>query len=169
MFKIITVILALILLTGCATTPYTATPFVSVEQQRQMVQDAFDKQKTANEDEARAGRITWGDAAQLTRLLDKQFAESLRSKGRSDLWVFDSNDEEYHAYCIALAEQLDKKKISFAEYDAARTKRFNEIQLRRQTLANQAQIISNTQPRSSNCVTTNTGTEIFPRYVTRCQ
>jgi hypothetical protein len=47
-----------------------------------------------------------------------------------------------------LAERLDRKQISFAEFDAARLQRFNAIQARRQSLNNQQRIIQNTQQTS---------------------
>mgnify|MGYP001766917019 CR=1 FL=1 len=110
------------------------------------VQDAFDTGKARLEQRARAGEITWVQAATQTRELDKDFAR------RTDLdttWKFDQDDEEYHAYCIALAERLDRKKISFAEFDAERLQRFNEIQARRQSLNNQQRIIQSTQSSGS--------------------
>ena len=109
------------------------------------VQNAFDTGKARLEQKARAGEITWVQAATQTRELDQYFAR------RTDLdttWKFDQDDEEYHAYCIALAERLDRKQISFAEFDAARLQRFNAIQARRQSLNNQQRIIQNTQQTS---------------------
>ena len=85
------------------------------------VQNAFDTAKERLEQRARAGEITWVEAATKTRDLDKYFAQ------RTDLdtsWKFDQDDEEYHAYAIALAERLDRKQISYAEFDASRIQRF---------------------------------------------
>lgn len=105
------------------------------------VQNAFDSGKAQLEQRAAAGEITWVQAATQTRELDKYWA------GRTDLdttWKYDRDDEEYHAYCIALAESLDRNKISFFQFDAARIQRFNAIQARRQSLnAQQAQQPSN--------------------------
>lgn len=109
------------------------------------VQDAFDTEKARLEQQVRAGEKTWVQAATQTRELDKYFAR------RTDIdttWKYDQDDEEYHAYCIALAERLDGKQISFAEFDAARLQRFNEIQARRQSLNAQQRIIQNTQQSS---------------------
>lgn len=111
------------------------------------VQNAFDTAKERLEQRARAGEITWVKAATKTRDLDKYFAQ------RTDLdtsWKFDQDDEEYHAYAIALAERLDRKQISYAEFDASRIQRFNAIQARRQSLNNQQRIIQNTQRTYSN-------------------
>jgi hypothetical protein len=87
-------------------------------------QQYYDRKKAEFEDQAKNGKIYWVDAAKLTRDVDR----SLAGRGR---WKFDSNDEEYHAYCILLAEQLDGKRISFTYFDALRTARFNQIQERR--------------------------------------
>lgn len=106
------------------------------------VQNAFDTGKMRLEQRARDGEITWVQAATQTRELDKYFAR------RTDLdttWKYDLDDEEYDAYCIALAERLDRKQISFADFDAARLQRLNAIQARRQSLNSQRRIIQNTQ------------------------
>lgn len=100
-------------------------------------QNAFDTAKAKLEQKAASGEISWVEAAIKTRELDKYFA------GRADLdttWKYDQDDEEYHAYCIALAERLDRKQITYAEFDASRLQRFNAIQARRQTLDTQQQI-----------------------------
>ena len=111
------------------------------EETRQ-VQNSFDSQKSAIEDSARAGYLTWVQAARNVRDLDRSFA----GRGR---WKFDSDDDEYYAYCIAMAERLDSKQITFAQYDALRTQRFSQIVARRQQ-------IYNSQPRSNstNCRST---------------
>lgn len=87
-------------------------------------QQTFDRQKAEIESTAFARQISWSEAARQVRELDK----SLVGRGR---WRFDSNDEEYHAYCLLTAEQLDLGRITYAYYDALRTRRFNEIQARR--------------------------------------
>ncbi|PKD41056.1 hypothetical protein CWO84_07320 [Methylomonas sp. Kb3] len=95
------------------------------------VQNAFETSKARLEQKATAGQITWVQAAKETRDMDKHLA------GRTDLdanWKYDQDDEEYHAYCIALAERLDRQQISFAEFNALRLERFNLIQARRQSL-----------------------------------
>ena len=86
-------------------------------------QQIFDKNKEQIEGMASTGQITWATAAVRVGNLDK----ALAGRGR---WKFDSNDEEYHAYCLLTAQQLDQGKITFAFYDALRTRRFNEIRLR---------------------------------------
>lgn len=104
------------------------------------VQYAFDTAKAKVEQRAMDGTITWVQATKEIRDLDKYVAT------RTDLdstWKYDSDDEEYHAYCIALAERLDRKEISFAEFEAARQQRFNAIRTRRQSLNVQQQIIDN--------------------------
>ena len=101
------------------------------------VQNIFDVEKAKIEQKAASGEITWVQAATNTRDLDKYLA------GRTDLdttWKYDQDDEEYHAYCIALAERLDRKQISYSEFDAARLQRFNAIQYRGQALYTQQQI-----------------------------
>ena len=132
MYRHIVAILIVLSLTACAG--------LSLGTDNRRVQHAFDTGKARLEQRARAGEITWSQAAAQTRELDKYFAQ------RADLdttWKFDQDDEEYHAYCIALAERLDRKQISFAEYDAARLQRFNEIQARRESLNNQQRILQN--------------------------
>ena len=103
------------------------------------MQNSFDSQKQAIEDRARGGYMTWVQAARDVRELDRSFA----GKGN---WKFDSDNDEYHAYSIAIAEQLDNKKITFAQYDALRTQRFGQIMARREQ-------INNSQPHSNstNC------------------
>ena len=111
------------------------------------VQNAFDTAKAKLEQKAAAGEISWVQAATKTREFDKYLA------GRTDLdttWKYDQDDEEYHAYCIALAERLDRKQISYAEFDSSRIQRFNAIQARQQSLNNQQRIIQNTQRTYSN-------------------
>ena len=110
--------------------------FTDKNEETQHAQSAFDSQKSAIENRAAAGHIKWAQAARNVRDLDRSFT----GKGR---WKFDSDDEEYHAYCIATAEHLDNKQITFAQYDALRTQRFNQITARRQQ-------INNSQPRRDN-------------------
>ena len=113
--------------------------FTDMNAQMREVQESFDRQKLAFEDRARGGYTTWAEAARNVRNLDRSFV----GNGR---WKFDSDDEEYHAYSIATAERVDSKQLSFAQYDALRTRRFSEIVARRQLLIN-------SQPRSNstNC------------------
>lgn len=122
------------------------------------VRSAYDKGRAQFDAKAQSGEISWVQAATRTRELDKAFAR------RTDLdsnWKYDRDDEEYHSYCIAIAERLDKKQISFAQYDAARNARLNQISARRQ-------FIQNSQPRQQNCVTEKVGAPPFETYQTRC-
>lgn len=88
---------------------------------------------------AKDGKITWVEAATLRREADKTLANN--KAGYYTSWKFDSDDEEFHAYCIALAERLDRRAITFAQYDAARIAKFNQIQNRSTSQANQEEMI----------------------------
>lgn len=87
-------------------------------------QRIFDQRKTEIENQARGKRINWVESARRIRELDRSFVGQ-------GTWIFNSYDEEYHACCIALAEQVDIGRLTYAQYDAMRTRRFNEIQQRR--------------------------------------
>lgn len=107
------------------------------------IQDEFNASKESLESRARAGEITWVTATTRTRELDKSYAS------RTDLdtnWKFDQDDDEYHSYCIMLAEQLDQRAITFAQFDAARIQRLNAIQIRRLSLSMQQR---SSQPENS--------------------
>jgi hypothetical protein len=96
------------------------------------VQAMFDAEKSHLERQASSGEITWVQATSRTRDLDKSLA------GRADLdttWKFDRDDEEYHAYSIAIAERLDGKQITFAEFDSLRIARLNSIRTRAESLS----------------------------------
>lgn len=84
------------------------------------VQRQFDKHRGSIEQRAADKQITWFEAAREVRNLD-----------RRTNWAFERADEEYHAYSAVLADQLDEGRLTFAEYDALRRQRFNEIQRRR--------------------------------------
>ena len=121
---------------GCAElNNLTDSLFTDKREESRQAQNSFDTQKSAIENRASAGNINQVQAAQYVRNLDRSFA------GTGN-WKFDSDDEEYYAYCIAMAERLDRKQITFAQYDALRTQRFSQIVARRQQ-------INNSQPRSS--------------------
>lgn len=113
--------------------------FTDQEQESREAQSAFDSKTRSIEASAAAGYQTWTQAARSIRDADRSFV----GQGR---WKFDSDDEEYHAYCIALAERVDNKQMTFTQYDALRTRRLSEITARRQSLIN-------SQPRSNstNC------------------
>jgi hypothetical protein len=121
-------------------------------------QAEYDRRKASIESDARSGFNTWVVAARLVRELDQRFAQ------RTDLdagWKFDSDDEEYHAFSIAAAALVDNRQVTFDEYDAARTKRFNEIQARRAAM-------NAGRRQSAYCVTQVTGFVPFQRLVTIC-
>lgn len=88
---------------------------------------------------AKDGKITWVTAATLRRDADKALANN--TAGYYTSWKFDMNDEEFHAYCIAIAERLDKRQITFAQYDSARIAKFNEIRERGSLQATQAEML----------------------------
>ena len=117
-------------------------------------QAEYDAEKSSIESYAYSGNISWVEAAVRVRDLDKRFA------ARSDLdmkWKYDYNDDEYHAFSIAAAALVDKKQITFIEYDAARTRRFSEISARQAASRNS---------RSSVTCTTSV---VFDRLVTKCR
>ncbi len=133
MFRLSITIILLCLLSACA---------IVRQADSRKLQSEFDARKGQLEQKAQAGEITWVQAVTQTREMDKSFAH------RTDLytnWKYDQDDEEYHAYCLVLAERLDQKQISFAEFDSERITRFNAIQARRQSLYAQQQMIQNTQ------------------------
>ncbi len=102
-----------------------------------LFQKSYDDAVTTHESQAESGKIKWTEAAQKIRDADKYLAEN---KGQYDTsWKYDSDDEEYHAFCIALAEKVDLGKVSVKEYRAARTAKMNQISYRRQTLVAQQQ------------------------------
>ena len=112
-------------LVGCAQlNDVSNTLFSDPRAENAGTQRVFDQRKAEIENQASNKRITWVESARRIRELDRSFA------GRGT-WVFNSFDEEYHAYCIALAEQVDTGRLSYSQYDAMRTRRFNEIQQRR--------------------------------------
>lgn len=90
--------------------------------------------KAQLEQKAQAGEITWVQAETRIRDIEKEVKVKLDATGAYHTWRIDSGDEEYYAYCIALAEKLDKHEITFAEFDAARKRAFNQIEARRQGL-----------------------------------
>ena len=112
-------------LVGCAQlNDVSNTLFSDPRAENAGTQRVFDQRKAEIENQASNKRITWVESARRIREVDRSFA------GRGT-WVFNSFDEEYHAYCIALAEQVDTGRLSYSQYDAMRTRRFNEIQQRR--------------------------------------
>jgi hypothetical protein len=121
----------------------------------------FNRQKATIEGSAKAGELTWVSAITQERELDKQFALQATTVyhinpdrySYSPSWKFDSDDDEYYAFCIELAEQLDQKKITYAQFDSARTRKFNQIQARRAMINSQQQ----PQQQPMNCMTRKIG------------
>ncbi len=158
-----------LLLGGCAANSYHSSSSPSQPAPNPMrvlglgldtkkAQEEFETEKGRIEAYARANIITWVEAARRVRELDRSFAR------RTDLdanWKFDYNDEEYHAFSIAAAALVDSGRVTFTEYDAARTKRFSEIVARQQTAAQAS--------RQRVCVTTVSGVAPFQSLVTTCQ
>ncbi len=115
----------LLLLQGCAEIDRLESRLFSDKPaETREAQQIFDRKKEQIESAARARQISWAEAARRVKQVDR----SLAGQGN---WKFDSDDEEYHAYCVLVAEQLDSGKITFAYYDALRTRKLNEIQARR--------------------------------------
>jgi hypothetical protein len=92
----------------------------------------YEKMQGQYEQQARNGAIKWAEAVEKTRDLDKSLAEDQGIIFKD--WKYDQDDDEYHSYCLALAERLDRRQISFAQFDAGRKARFNQIVSRRQSL-----------------------------------
>ena len=117
-------------------------------------QAVYDEARQNLENQARQGKITWVNAAKEIRRVDYELA---RNKGQFDTsWKFDSYDEEYHSFCIALAEKLDLKQISVDQYIYYRSQKENQIRERQgnisssQQIINQQQQIINLQRQNSN-------------------
>jgi hypothetical protein len=127
--------------------------FLGLGTQSAQVQAKFDARKADIEALARGNMLTWVEAATQVRDLDQELA---RRRDLDSRWKYDYNDEEYHAFCIAAAALVDSKRISFAEYDAARTRRFSEIAQREK-----AGRIA--------CTTQIVGTGPFAQLVTNCR
>jgi len=122
--------------------------------------DEYDEQQDRIEAYARAKIITWAEAARRVRELDKSFTQRVDLDAR---WKFDHNDEEYHAFSIAAASLVDSGRITFAEYDAARKRRFSEIVERQRAAAQAARV------HQQVCVTRVQGVPPFQSLVTTCQ
>jgi len=156
MLKKILIAFLLIALVGCGT-------YVTREGMNKL-QDRFEDAKSQLEKKAQAGQITWVQAQSRIRDMDKEAKVKLDATSVRHTWRYDSGDEEYYAYCIALAEKLDKHEITFAQFDAARMRAFNQVEARRQSLQSQQELIENSRPRQRNCVTE----KVFDRYETKC-
>ena len=137
MFRSLAITLVLITLVGCG-------KHVS-RNGMAGISNRFENAKSQLEQNAQAGRITWVQAESRIRDLDKEVKVKLDASGASHTWRYDSGDEEYYAYCIALAEKLDKNEITFAQFDAARKRAFNQVEARRQGLENQQELLESTR------------------------
>lgn len=137
MLKKIIIVFLLITLVGCG-------KHVTREGMTKLT-NRFEDAKSQLEQKAQAGEITWVQAESRIRDIDKEVKVKLDATGASHSWRYDLGDDEYHAYCIALAEKLDKHEISFAQFDAARKRTFNQIEARRQGLENQQELIESTR------------------------
>lgn len=157
---IILSIFLLFFLGGCETydEKYVPREFIN------KVQSRFDYNSKQLEIKAQAGEITWVQAQSQIRDMDKGVKGKLDSSGASHTWRYDSGDDEYYAHCIALAEKLDKKEITFAQFDAERKTVFNQVEARRQSLQNQHELIENSRPRQQKCVTE----KVLDGYETKC-
>lgn len=49
-------------------------------------------------------------------------------------WKFDSDDREYYAFCRDGAERLDRRQISYSQFDSARIQKYNQIRARREQI-----------------------------------
>jgi len=128
------------------------------------ISNHFENARDQLEQKAQAGEITWVQAERKIRDIDKQIKSKLDATGARHTWKYDSDDDEYYAYCIALAERLDSHQTTFSQFDAARKQRLNQINARRQSINNQEELIENSRPRQRNCVTE----KVFDRYETKC-
>ncbi len=163
MTRVLIAVLLLSVLSGCVELAQDIGLGPSRSEMSSKVRVIFDKRKDELESKARAGQITWVQAMQGERDADRILASDDYVRRYSN-WKFDSDDEEFHAYCIALAERLDKNQITYAQFDAARKRVFNQVEARRQSLQNQQQLIENSRPRQNNCVTE----KVLNRYETKC-
>lgn len=133
-WRVILCVLILVSATGCSvmgdaideilTTPST---------KRRLANESFEDTKSEIESRARQGMISWAQAVRELRETDRDLAQ----ENNRGVWKYDSDDEEYYAYCLQLAERLDSRQITYAQFDAARIQRLNQINARRQQLDEQ--------------------------------
>lgn len=136
--KNILLIFFLLLLSGCGVNLLNG---MGPEADTPALQEIYDKAKQKGDELAKAGSITWVEASQKVRDADKYIAD--RKADFRTSWKFDYDDQEYHAYVISIAEKVDSGVLSFHEFEALRTAKFNEIRYRR------ASSIANNQNQSS--------------------
>lgn len=101
---------------------------------------------------ARGGKITW------VKLVDTFYTE--RDKLFPDAEE-ESSDREYRSYQRVLAEQMDTKRITEAQWVYLLEKKKGELSAR-------GQMLQNSKPRTQNCVTEKVGLPPFESYKTRC-
>lgn len=131
--KIILYALMLATVTGCSAMGELAQDILTTPETKQRrAQSDFDDAQSSIELRARQGAISWVQAVKELRETDRSMARSHKSS-----WKYNSDDEEYYAYCLQLAERLDRKQITYAQFDSARIQRFNQISARRQQLDEQ--------------------------------
>lgn len=134
--KLFSIFIAVILLGGCAN-GFHPLSGLGLNLHNQEFWKAYNTAIEKFEGEAEAGKITWVEAATKIRFADWNLAQNAYKFDSS--WKFDSNDEEFHQYSIALAERVDKRRISVAQYKAMKLKKFNEVQSRQETISNQSE------------------------------
>lgn len=121
-----------VLISGCGINPLAG---LGLNTDDSSFRNEYNRASAAFDQQAKEGKITWVQAATKTKETDIFLAKNTAKYDTS--WKYDSSDEEYHAYCIALAERLDRRQISFAQYDAARIEKLNQINERLQSLGMQ--------------------------------
>lgn len=102
------------------------------ETQYHIASNNFNSRKEKIETLAHEGKISWVKAIYALRESDKEMANKY-PRG----WQYNFDKDEFYAYCLQLAERLDRKQISFVYFDAARTQRAGQISARRESLDEQ--------------------------------
>lgn len=126
--KLSSILLFVIIISGCGVQPLAG---LGLNLATPRFQAAYDRTTAELDQKAKIGQITWVEAATRRKEADRNLAQNASKYDTS--WKFDRYDEEFHAYCILMADKLDKRIITFAEYDLARTEKFNQIQERQGT------------------------------------
>lgn len=124
------------LLSGCANGYHPLTG-LGLNVHDQELSNFYNNSSATLESQAEAGQITWVEAATKIRYMDWKLANSAGQFDTS--WKFDSNDEEFHQYSIALAERVDKRQISVPQYKSMKLQKLNQVQQRQQILRNQTE------------------------------
>ena len=104
------------------------------------------------------------EAAQQGRITYVQLVNAFYSR-RQELFPQIGNSgqvRELHAFQRALAEARDAGKVTETQWEYYIEKKNSE-------LAARAQMLENTKPRQTNCITINKGTLSNPKYETVCQ